>query len=47
MHDKENIFVSLAKSALNIQFLPVGEHLLPILLTINSNISLVDIGSIS
>ena len=47
MHDKENIFVSLLKSALNIQWLPVGEHLLPILLTINSNFSLVDNGGIS
>ena len=26
MHDKENIFDSLVKSALNIYWLPLGEH---------------------
>ena len=31
MHDKENIFDSLVKSALNIYWLPLGEHFFPIL----------------
>ena len=31
MRDKENIFVNLAKSALNIKRLPLGEHFFLIL----------------
>ena len=31
MHDKENIFVSLVKSALNIKWSSLGEHFFPVL----------------
>ena len=31
MHDKENIFASLVKSALNLYWLPLGEHFFGIL----------------
>ena len=35
MHDKENIFVSLVKSALKlVKWLPLGEHFFPIILKI-------------
>ena len=47
MHDKENFFVSLVKSALNIYWLLLGEHFFPILSIILKIISLVDIRVIS
>ena len=35
MHDKENIFVSLVKSALKlVKWLPLGEHFFPVILKI-------------
>ena len=47
MHDKENIFASLVKSALNIYWLPLGEHFIPYLVHYTQNISLVGIRVIS
>ena len=47
MHDKENIFVNVVKSALNIKWLPLVETFLPYLVQYTRNISLVDFGGIT
>ena len=47
MHDKENIFVSLVESTLNICWLSLGEHFFPYLVHYTQNTSLVDIRVIS